>query len=218
MTCFEHGERCPETERYNSKTDQWLPGGDPRLPKYRGVELSTDMNPGYLEMPGGWCIPADQIFEGWGPLTAPQGIMHPPTKKETHMPERQTKAQIQHELEMNRSLIQQLRERQQDLLRAQKVALPAEPPSSYTMFTVSLRFKMRGQRYQFLILRSAGHYFTTGTKKDQQVFSSWDSLCEWLEGPEVYDHTNIEILTGSGQVVDFNTGTIVAEDNQTPPY
>lgn len=157
---------------------------------------------------------------GYGlPLTAPRGgIKYPTPTKETHMPERQTKAQIDQELQLNRTLIEKLRERQVELLAQQKVALPAEPPSSCTMFTVSVRFKMRGRRYQFLILRSGGRYWTTGTSPGHKRFDSWEKLCNWLEGPEVYDHTNIEILTGSGQVVDFNTGTIVSEDNQTPPY
>jgi hypothetical protein len=157
---------------------------------------------------------------GYGlPITAVRGgIKYPAIKKETHMPERQTKAQLQQELELNRNLIQTLRKRQEDLLAAQKVALPAEPPSSYTMFTVGVRFTMRGKRYQFLVLRSGRQYWTTGTGAEHKRFDSWEKLCEWLEGPTVYDHTNIEILTGSGQVVDFNTGTIVPEDNQTPPY
>ena len=146
------------------------------------------------------------------------GIKYPTPKKETHMPERQTKAQIQQELELNRNLIQQLRERQEDLLAAQKVALPAEPPSSNTMFTVSVRFTMRGKRYQFLILRSGGRYWTTGSGAEHKRFDSWEQLCQWLEGPSVYDHTNIEILKGAGRVVSFDTGTIVDEDKQQVPF
>jgi hypothetical protein len=155
---------------------------------------------------------------GWGKHPSYTPAPKPKPKNETHMPERQTKAQLEHELNLNRQLIQQLRERQQELLAKQKVALPAEPPSSYTMFTVSVRFNMRGRHYTFLILRSGGKYWTTGSGAEHKRFDSWEQLCQWLEGPKVYSHTNIEMLTGSGQVVDFNTGTIVAEDNQTPPY
>lgn len=135
------------------------------------------------------------------------------------MPERLTKAQIAHELRTNNELMNALRYRRGQLQQMAKKALPAEPPSSCTMFTVSARFTMRGKRYQFLILRSGGHYWTTGTRQDQQVFSSWETLCEWLEGPDVYDHSDIEVLKGAGMQVSFDTGELVSEDTAgLPPF
>ncbi|HCB59133.1 MAG TPA: hypothetical protein DEP82_14760, partial [Arthrobacter bacterium] len=53
-----------EGERYNPKTDQWLPAGDPRLPKYQGVER------GHTELPGGWCIPNSQMPDLYYKITA----------------------------------------------------------------------------------------------------------------------------------------------------
>lgn len=139
------------------------------------------------------------------------GIKYPTPTKETHMPERQTKAQIAHELKLNEGLLSSLMERRNQLKRDLQTAFPAEPPS-YTMFTVSVRFKMRGSRYQFLILRSGKKYFTTGTKIEHRMFDSWEQLCEWLEGPDVYEHSNIEILQGAKKVVSFESGRIENED------
>jgi hypothetical protein len=129
-----------------------------------------------------------------------------------------TKAQIAQELATNAELMKALRARRHDLQKQAASALPAEPPSSCTMFAVSVMFKMRGQRYTFLILRSGGRYWTTGTKEGQMVFSSWDALCEWLEGPDVYDHSDIEVLKGAGMQVSFDTGTLVSEDTKQAPF
>ena len=134
------------------------------------------------------------------------------------MPERLTKAQIEHELRLNTELINTLQRSKVFLQKQLATALPAEPPSSNTMFTVSVRFAMRGKRYQFLILRSGGRYWTTGSGAEHKRFDSWEQLCQWLEGPSVYDHTNIEILKGAGRVVSFDTGTIVDEDKQQAPF
>lgn len=152
------------------------------------------------------------------PIQAVRGGIKYPTPKGPTMPERLTKAQIAHELEVNTGLMSALRTRRNQLKKQMQTALPAEPPN-HTMFTVSVRFKMRGQRYQFLILKSAGHYWTTGTKKDQQVFSSWEALCEWLEGPDVYDHSDLEILQSSGKAVSFTSGAIERMDPAgEPPF
>jgi len=142
----------------------------------------------------------------------------PPTKKkETPMTERMTKAQIDHELRVNAQLMETLRGRRADLIEQARTAIPAEPPN-HTMFTVGVRFKMRGARYQFLILRSGRKYFTTGTKEGQMKFDSWADLIGWLEGPEVYDHTDIEILRSAGIGVSFDTGAIERLDKSEPPF
>lgn len=171
-----------ETEVYNAKTDQWLPAGDPRLPK-------------------------PKRSNGWNQVNTRQ--------KATTMPKRLTKAQIDHELRVNDQLIKELRNRRQDLQRQAQTALPAEPPNC-TMFKVRVQFKRGGRLYEYLILKSGGHYWTTGTKQDQQVFSSWETLCEWLEGPDVYSHSDIHILQNTGRVVSFTSGSIESTDEQAP--
>lgn len=152
------------------------------------------------------------------PIQAVRGGIQYPKPKGPTMPERLTKAQIEHELRLNDQLLKELRSRRQDLQRQAQTALPAEPPN-YTMFTVSVRFKMRGQRYQFLILRSGKKYFTTGTKVEHRMFDSWEKLCEWLEGPDVYDHSDLEILQSSGKAVSFTSGAIERMDPiGEPPF
>jgi hypothetical protein len=209
--------------------------------QYDDGRYDGDMNPGYIEMPGGWCIPAEQAPE---PFTFPRiqrgGIKYPKPPSvldgvseearrfivhnwnipgRNTMPERLTKAQIAHELKLNTELINTLHRSRAFLQKQMATALPAEPPSNCTMFTVSVRFKMRGTRYQFLILRSGKKYFTTGTKAEHAKFDSWQALCEWLEGPDVYDHSDIEVLKGAGQQVSFDTGTLVAEGTiGEPPF
>lgn len=168
----------------------------------------------------------DPCFGYGRPITTVRGGIKYPTpsievRLERHLMStepRMTKAQIEHELRVNSQLFDALRNRRKDLVKQLKTALPAEP-LGHTMFSVDVKFKMHGKSYQFLILRNGDHYFTTGTKQDQQVFSSWETLCEWLEGPEVYSHSDIEILQGKGAVVSFDSGAIERKPSAGPaPY
>jgi hypothetical protein len=168
--------------------------------------VDYDLNSGYAK-----------TSMGYLPITAPRGGIKYPKPKGHTMPERLTKAQIEQELRVNDELINTLRRSRAFLQKQLATALPAEPPSNCTMFTVSVRFKMRGKRYQFLILRSGGRYWTTGTGADHKRFESWQKLCEWLESPDVYDHSDIEVLKGSGQQVSFDTGTLVSERTIVEP-
>lgn len=177
--------------------------------------------PGHIEMPGGWCIPKSQAPE---PFTFPRiqrgGIKYPKPTKETYVPEpRMTKAQIAHELQSNAQLQEMLRQRRLELQQLERKAIPAEP-LNYLMFTVAVRFKMRGKRYQYLILRNGNAYFTTGTNTGQKMFPDWEALVAWLEGPEVYSHSDFEILQSAGKVVSFDTGAIERMDpsDQKPPF
>lgn len=131
------------------------------------------------------------------------------------MPDRMTKAQIEHELRINTELMTSLRTRRNQLKKAAATAIPAEP-AGHTMFTVSVRYSMHGKRYQFLILRHGKDYFTTGTKAEHQHFSSWAALCDWLEGPDIYDHTDLEILRSAGKVVSFDSGAIEVMPAEAP--
>lgn len=133
------------------------------------------------------------------------------------MSERMTKAQIAHELEVNRGLMAELRTRRHQLQRDLRKAIPAEP-RGHTMFTVAVRFTMHGQHYQYLILRNGEKYFTTGTKDPQKMFTSWAALCEWLEGPDVYSHSNLEILTSAGKVISFDSGLVEELPMQEPSF
>lgn len=177
-------EQEAEAQLYNPKTDQWLPPGDPRLPK-RSYAKRT---------------PKDQRVR---------------STKGTTMPERLTKAQIKHELEVNEQLRRTLAQRRRQLQQLDLTAFPVEPPNNCTMFTVDVKFQFRGKRYQFLILRSGGKYFTTGTSPTHQKFETWEDLCKWLEGDDVYSHSNLEVLKSAGVVVSFESGgleTIPTED------
>ena len=166
-------------------------------------------DPGCIEMPEPFTLP--RIQRG--------GIKYPTPTKEAHMPEpRMTKAQIDHELRTNTELMTALRHRRNQLKKERQKAIPSEPPPNFTMFTVAVRFKMRGTRYQFLILRHGGVYFTTGGRPEHAQFSSWEALCEWLEGPEVYDHSDLEILKASNAAVSFTSGAIETAPIGEPPF
>ena len=190
------------------------------------------MYEGVIELPGGWRVPPDQApelrdqhrispelaFVRAHPFTVQRGgIKYPTPTKETHMPERLTKAQIEHELRLNTELINTLQRSKVFLQKQLATALPAEPPSSNTMFTVSVRFAMRGKRYQFLILRTERGYYTTG-KDSHGYFPDWRALCQWLEGPDVYSHTALEILKSSGKGLSFETGRIENLDTGQAPF
>lgn len=174
---------------------------------------------GHIEMPGGWCVPADQCPE---PIIVPTtarrgGIQYPKrTQKGTHMT-RMTKAQIEHELRLNAELQDTLRQRRLQLQQEAKTAIPAEP-RTFTMFTVTVKFSMRGKSYQFLILRCGEKYFTTGTTDKSKVFNNWEALVGWLEGPDIYSHTDIEILKSAEKVVSFDTGAIEKLLTGQPPF
>lgn len=157
---------------------------------------------------------------GYGlPITAVRGgIKYPTPTKETHMPERMTKSQIEHELRVNDELIKQLRVRRQDLQRQAATAIPAEPPSNCTMFSVDVQFKFRGKRYQFLVLRSGSKYFTTGSGPEHKKFENWAALCAWLEGPDVYTHSDLEVLKSGGTAVSFESGGLVTLSPDPVPF
>lgn len=179
--------------------------------------------PGVIVSPGGWCTPADQMpgwpFNDLGRLLTPvRGGMKYPAhpQKGTTMP-RMTKAQVEHELRINAELQEELRRRRVELQRQAKTALPVEP-HTFSMFTIDVKFKMRGKSYQFLVLRTAGGYFTTGNAK-HGYFPTWEKFCEWLEGPDVYNHSDLEILQSSGKAVSFTSGAIERMDPAgEPPF
>lgn len=154
-------------------------------------------------------------FIGRVPIAVQRGGIQYPKPKETHMAEpRMTKAQIEHELRVNTDLLAELRKRRVELQEQKAKAIPGEP-RTFSMFSVAVRFKMRGKFYQYLILRNGTQYFTTGTKDGQKMFPSWEALVAWLEGPDVYSHSDLEILSSAGKVVSFTSGA-VERTGQTP--
>lgn len=129
---------------------------------------------------------------------------------------RMTKAQIEHELRINSQLTNTLRQRRLELQRQAKDAIPAEP-HTFTMFSVDVKYKMHGKSYQFLILRTPRGYYTTGQDK-HGYFPTWEKFCEWLEGPDVYSHSDLEILKSADKVVSFGSGAIERIDKAEAPF
>lgn len=169
-----------------------------------------DSRPGVIVSPGWPFNNLDCL------LTPIRGGMKYPKPKGTPM-ERQTKAQIAHELRLNAELQDQLRKRRIELEKDMKTAIPVEP-HTFTMFSVDVKFSMRGKSYQFLILRAGTKYFTTGSTDKSAVFESWEALVNWLEGPDVYAHSDLEILQSAGKVVSFDTGAIEKIIGSEPPF
>lgn len=88
-----------------------------------------------------------------------------------------------------------------------KTAVP-NPPAA-TMFTVDVRFSLRGNTYQFLVLRHGDRWYTTGSKAEHKMFPSWAAFVEWLESEEVYSHSDLEVLQAAGHAFNLDTGAYV---------
>lgn len=89
-------------------------------------------------------------------------------------------------LEMRQRLDEQII-KMQKIIRKQRY--PKAPPvSAGNMFGVNVKFNPNGKMYKFLILRTPGGWYTTGTTPDTLRFDSWAALIDWLRGPDVHWH------------------------------
>lgn len=137
---------------------------------------------------------------GYVPITARRGGIKYPTSKGTPVattPKKLTPKQkvrkLEAELDSNLTLQQTLAQ-EEGRLRAdiRKYDIPDEPPARHDMFRVAVQFSARGPQYSYLLTRSGGRWFTTGTKEEHKVFPSWAALCEWLNG--TYWHSRLDVL------------------------
>lgn len=67
-----------------------------------------------------------------------------------------------------------------NLERKVKAQRPA-PPVNQSAWSIRVQFTPNGMVYTYLVLRSGGRYYTTGTKAEDGVFDSWDDLLDWLD-------------------------------------
>lgn len=100
----------------------------------------------------------------------------------------------------------------------QKKSAVVSEPAVGTMFTISVRFEFRGKDYQFLVLRHGERWYTTGTTPKTKMFPSWVKFVEWLEGEDVYQHSDLEVLQSAGTAYNLDTGLMVNIPTEGPPF
>lgn len=143
---------------------------------------------GYWDRPH----PLDPGF-GYGlPITAVRGGIKYPTPKERTMP--RSKAQIAKEIQTAHDTVQALNQHMRELREELRKAGPDEPRSG--RISVSVWFSPRGKRYEFLMIRPPGSakWFSTGTKPETREFRNWQSVLDWLNGPDVHNWGHLDEL------------------------
>lgn len=117
-----------------------------------------------------------------------------PKGKPVALSPKQKVRRLEAELDANLNLQQTLADEAQKLREEiRKADIPGPPPTSAgTMFRVEVQFTARGMTYTYLLTRSGGRWYTTGTAEDQKMFKSWEALCAWLNS--TYWHGNLDQL------------------------
>ncbi|HBH59932.1 MAG TPA: hypothetical protein DDY41_17760 [Arthrobacter bacterium] len=107
-------------------------------------------------------------------------------------------SRLEAELDRNLDLQNVLKLRADDLREdIRKADLPAPPPAHGSdMFQTLVQFTPGSSTYSYLLIRSGGRWYTTGTHEDQKMFKSWEALCAWLNS--TYSHTNLTALMTTG--------------------
>jgi len=76
--------------------------------------------------------------------------------------------------------------------RATVLRRPEPRRSGPERWAITVHFQHGGKAYEYLIKRSAGKYFTTGTGSTS-VFDSWAALLKWLD-EETVSHSQMYAL------------------------
>lgn len=174
------------------------------------------MTDGHTELPGGWCIPDDQMT-GWPfnrsvtaippdfpfnnldrLLTPIRGGMKYPTQKGADVPKKLTAAQELKLAEETRDLLDQKIEELRE--QAKREAIPPAPRESLgEAFSIHVKFggTPRARSYRYLILRTPTGWYTTGLNREDSFFASWNALVKWLRQDSVAWHSRMVPLDAS---------------------
>lgn len=198
-----------------------------------------DMNPGYYVGPSPALVKA--LAADLKVTRGPSVIYPAPTERTQAMEESRSytmdevrannaKARGRGALKENRAalmekrrlaelLLDQIEEEIYDINERLEKAKPAEPGPGHDRFSVLVKFGgPRSKEYEFLLLRSGGKWFTTGTSVQAKVFESWDALVDWLEGSDVKWHSDLQRLTLSSEAWSLQTGALIVNGNGEAPF
>lgn len=75
---------------------------------------------------------------------------------------------------------------------AKALAIPPKPDRAF--WRVDVKFTQYGSTYTYLLMKHGERWYTTGQDDKTQKFQSWRKLWEWLEGPDVYAHSRLQVL------------------------
>lgn len=118
-----------------------------------------------------------------------------------------------------KALLGQLEEELEEIEEKLAVAYPAEPGQGHDRFRVLVQFGgPRSKKYEFLLLRSMGKWFTTGTADENKVFPSWAALLDWLDGPDVRWHSDLQRLKLDAVAWHLRTGELIGNDEGESPF
>ena len=98
-------------------------------------------------------------------------------------------------------------------------AKPAEPGPGHDRFSLLVQYGgPKSQKYEFLLLRKGKTWYTTGAGVDAKVFQSWDAVVDWIEGPNIKWHSDLQRLTLSSEAWSLESGTLVSNGNGEAPF
>jgi hypothetical protein len=117
------------------------------------------------------------------------------------------------------ALLGQLEEELQEIEEALEVAYPAEPGPGHNRFSVLVQYGgPRSKKYEFLLLRCGGKWFTTGASEDSAAFENWNALLDWLDGPDVKWHSDLQRLKLDVVAWDLRKGELVGNNEGEAPF
>lgn len=89
--------------------------------------------------------------------------------------------------------------------------LPGEPSAVFKRFTFTIEFPGNSKQYEFLVVRAASGWYTTGTTEETKRFGSWHALVRWIK-EEKRSGTSVRItplLTPTTTVAKQNTARLI---------
>jgi hypothetical protein len=117
------------------------------------------------------------------------------------------------------ALLGQLEEEIQEIDEALDAARPAEPSAGHDRFSVMVQFGgPRSKKYEFLLLRAGGKWYTTGATENCAAFEDWTALMEWLEGPDVRWHSDLQRLALANEAWSLSRGELIHNGNGEAPF
>lgn len=116
-------------------------------------------------------------------------------------------------------LLDQIEEEIYEIDERLEKAKPAEPGPGHDRFSLLVQYGgPKSQKYEFLLLRKGKTWYTTGAGVDAKVFQSWDAVVDWIEGPNIKWHSDLQRLTLSSEAWSLESGTLVSNGNGEAPF
>lgn len=144
------------------------------------------------------------------------GIKYPKPKEDSV--KRTTREDLLKEKKAAEALLESVEARIADIDAALEKAKIAEPGYGHDRFSLQVKFARNGTVYEFLLLRSNGRWFTTGSGSEVKVFMNWDAFLAWINKPEIVWHSDLQRLKLDTCAWSLSRGELIVNDQGEPPF